>query len=472
MSPATRQDVPADPVIRRWESDVHRDPAELAAAYRRRLARTPWADQTPDTLVAPVWSDASSVARFEHAVLAVLRAHLKVVHALRTGIAGAGAWERYAALEKVVRGYLLDWPVLPGDEPDPAELIDEARCARFLYCRPDIVIGPAGPRVVETNFDTSVGGYERPDEIWATAAELFEPPADLLRTGRPAHGLREYFRELADRRPADVHWIMPDSPAVKARIASVIGLLNDNTDGVRHVVHHPGQAVTNHGGAAPGWLHRSCAIFTVNRDRERFATLLRDLLPAAPRCTVPVSLSHLDSKLFIAWLSDREARPPTLSAGEHRALDTLLPWTRVLTLLEPADLERVSAHREDFVLKKADSYQGRDVHFGCNLDDRAWRDLLDAHRAEPDEVDGASNIWIVQRRVRPRIFELPEYTDEGVRTLRTGLSCCPYILGGRLRGLETWITPATPDISMLHRMQFVPHFIRDDGEGFQGGPAA
>jgi hypothetical protein len=33
-------------------------------------------------------------------------------------------------------------------------------------------------------------------------------------------------------------------------------------------------------------------------------------------------------------------------------------------------------------------------------------------------------------------------------------------MGGRLRGLETWITPAIPELSMLSRMQFVPHFIR------------
>jgi hypothetical protein len=33
-------------------------------------------------------------------------------------------------------------------------------------------------------------------------------------------------------------------------------------------------------------------------------------------------------------------------------------------------------------------------------------------------------------------------------------------MGGRLRGLETWVTPTTPDMKMIRHMQFVAHFIR------------
>ncbi|MFZ6744081.1 hypothetical protein ACO0LC_12700 [Undibacterium sp. JH2W] len=37
----------------------------------------------------------------------------------------------------------------------------------------------------------------------------------------------------------------------------------------------------------------------------------------------------------------------------------------------------------------------------------------------------ATDIWIVQRWVRPRAQALIEYTDQGAIERSTGVSCCP-----------------------------------------------
>jgi hypothetical protein len=436
------------------------EPGTLLEDFRARLRRTRWGHETPDTLLAPVWSAASSLRRFEARLVALFRAHLKVLHALRVGVSPSSRWAQYARLLEAVRAYCLDWPALGHGEQLSPELLLSDQVTRLMFGRPDIILAQDGPRVVETNFDTAVGGYDRPNDMWEIAAELFTPPADCLVTGQPVDGLRQYFSELAGGAPCQVHWIMKNDEVIRRVLDAMLATLDQNPHGVKHFIHYAGDSVRLSRGDVPAYLHRACSIFTVNRDRERFSALLAQLAPVVRGSTVPVELSLLDSKLFLAWLSDPAARPTTLTAEEREAVEGLVPWTRVLSLLEGEELERVRRDRGDFILKKADSYQARDVYFGCNLRGDEWAALVEARLREPPQLAGASNIWIIQERVRPREFSLLEYTDVGPVERRTGLSCCPYVLGGRLRGLETWVTPFTPDLTMIHRMQFVAHFIR------------
>ncbi|QSQ22664.1 hypothetical protein JY651_47465 [Pyxidicoccus parkwayensis] len=449
-----------DPVLHPLIVDSGVDSRAVLDGFRERLAHMAWAHETPDTLMAPVWSAASSVAHFEKRLVALYRAHCKVLHALLMGDSRGGPWREYVKLQRVVAARSLDWPVLGEDAALEPEMLLTERATRFLFGRPDIVLGPDGPKVVETNFDTAVGGQERPDGMWTMAAELFSPPSEYLATGRPLAGMRDYFAEWAEGAPCQVHWIMKNDETVRRELAPLLATLNDNPHRVEHLIHYAGDALAPLRTDVPSWLHRACSIYSVNRDRERFTALLEHLAPVVKGCTVPVVLSLLESKLFLAWLSDKAARPATLTAEEHEAVDTLLPWTRVLTLLDGSERERVRRNRGDFILKKTDSHQARDVFFGCNLSEEEWSSLLEARGREPAELNGASNIWVLQERVRPREFNLLEYTDAGPVERRTGLSCCPYLMGGRLRGLETWVTPATPNLKMIRHMQFVAHFIR------------
>jgi hypothetical protein len=453
---STEQDNCLDPVLHALPTA--REPMVLLQRFRQRLRDTVWGHETPDTLMGPVWSSASSVTRFEARLRALYRAHLKVLHAELTGAAAHGEARRYAELLHVVRR-VRNWPVLRHGYPLSPEQLLSADTQRWLFGRPDIVLGERGPMVVETNFDTGIGGYERPDDMWMIAAELFRPAADLVSIGRPMEGFARYFAELADEEPCDVRWIMKDDDQARRELTPLLAYFNQYTARVRHSIHYAGEAVPPESDR-PAYLHRACSIYSVNRDRDRFSALLQALWPGVRDCTVPVWLSVLESKLFIAWLSDPAARPASLSADESAAVETLLPWTRVLHLLNEDALEQVLREHEHYILKKSDSYQAKEVHFGCNMSADAWQRLLGEKRAQPTWLDDGPNIWIVQRRVRPRAYDLIEYTDAGPVPKRTGISCCPYLLGGRLRGLETWVMPFTPDLSMIHRMQFVPHFVR------------
>jgi hypothetical protein len=440
----------ADPEIRPLAVRVDGGPVELLAEFRRLLAKLSWADQTPDTLFAPVYTTAASAERFAESVRQLYLAHVRLLRALRDGGPFTPAGRRYAEIAAPVHRFYLDWPVL-ADEP----WVEPDQPVSFLFGRPDVVLTEDGPKLVETNFDTAAAGQERPDDMWEIASQLFQPDQRYRTIGRPLQGMTDYFVELAAGRPSDFHWIMPGDPATRRELPPLIDYLNRGPSIARHHLHFAGDV---DGGAEAagriGYLHRSCSIFTVNRDRERFAALLAELARVAPLRTAPLGFSVLSSKLFLAWLSDPAARPADLTAAERASIDALLPWTRILGLLTESAVDRIIRLKDNYILKKADSHQAAAVHFGCNSEAEAWRSQVLACRAEQEP-------WIVQERVHPALFKLAEYTDNGLRSRRVGLSCCPYLMGGRLRGFETWLTPATPDPSMLSRMHFVPHFIQD-----------
>ncbi|MFI9274914.1 hypothetical protein ACIGXM_30025 [Kitasatospora sp. NPDC052896] len=457
-----------DPIIEALPG-VRATPEELLGEFRERLARTGWAAEAPDSLLLPMVTSDRSLARFEALLRALFRAHLKVLRVVRAGGEATPASQRYAELAAHIRQRHLDWPVLGPDRRRlPDEWLLSESAADLLYGRPDVVIAGDGPKVVDTGFDTAVAGFERPDDLWTITAGLLRLPAGL--GGRPLDGLRDYFGELpgADGRSAghrSVHWVLRDDPKVRERFDALTSALNDNPDGVRHLAHYPGDRVPPLPPGAPGYLHRACSIHSVQQDRARFAELFSALAPRMVGCTVPLELSQLSSGLYSAWLSDPAARPAALTAGERQAVRLLLPWSRPVTLLDPADLTQLHSHRTEFVLKRADAPQSGELRFGRHHSAAEWAALLEEARAEP--VGGSAGppptVWIVQQRVHARQFEITSAaggSPSGTAPRRAGLSCRPYLMGGRIRTMETWLTPGEPDPPRSAHRQFVAHYIR------------
>lgn len=433
------------------------DAGRVARQFAALRAGLPGAEEVQATLFAPLWSPAHALIAFEARLVALYRAHLTLADAARERPTSTPP--EYQRLHDIIHAYNMDWPVL-SDEHERAR--QPADRTALLYGRPDVVLTAEGPRVVETNFDTAIGGYDRTDDIWTASVSAFEVEPALQATGRPLSALRAYFEDFAAGQRRRIHWIMKDDAAVRARLDRMLAQLVEAGTPVEHLIHYAGSVPAGAPDDVPAFIHRACAITTVNQARPAFAHTLAALAARTRGCTVPVALSHLESKLFLAWLSDPQARPASLTPDETEAIASLVPWTRVLTLLGPEELRDVRGARADFILKKADSYQARDVFFGCNLEAAAWEALLEEKRREPGLLAGLPNIWIVQRRAHPRPQHLIEIAPEGLRERVSGLSCCPYLLGGRLRALETWVTPFTPDLDMIHHMQFVAHFIRPD----------
>ncbi len=435
------------------------DPMHLLAAFRKRFHALPWAATSSDTLIAPVWSPVELVSRYESQLVSLYTVHLKVIDEFTQGRHACDRKEECARLYQRIRAYCVDWPILGDRLPSPVEMQDPIAAQMLLYGRPDVVMAEDGPKVVETNFDTAIAGFDKPDDLWTIAADVFQLDNAYLTTGRPIPGLAQYFSDLSAGEPLRIHWMMKNDEADRKEYDRLLATLAPFAGNVRHSVHYAGEPIPDDDGG-DALLHRSCAIYTVNRQRDLFARTFEQLAPRIRGCTVPTGLSHIESKVFLAWLSHPPCRPQTLTMREKEAIEALLPWTRLLGHLHDDELRRVKQHRDDFILKKTDSYQALDVFFGCNLSQEEWVRLIDAKLGEADFDGAVPNVWIVQERVRPKEYSLLEYTDVGIVERKTGLSCCPYILGGRIRGLETWVTPFTPNHEMINRMQFVPHFIR------------
>lgn len=436
------------------------DPSRLSPAFRERMRRTSWAEHAPRTVWGPVGSPASAVQKLERQLLALHRAHLKVLDlALAEPLAIGPDLGELPRLLRAVIAFYQDWPLLhenartrPGARiPDPS--------ASLVYGRPDIVMSADGPRVVETNFDTAVSGYEKPDDLWSISAELFGLEEAWLRSGRPLAGLRDYFAAFADGQPCLIHWVR--SLAAAPECDPILAFLNQDTRGVRHIAHYAGEPSPAFSREIPGYLHRACSIYTVNRLRDQFTQTLRPLVPTLRGSTVPLGLSPLQSKLFLAWLSDPRARPRTLTPDEIEAVDALIPKTRLLQRLDGAEMDQVRHNRGDFVLKRTESHMGRHVFFGCIVGQAEWERLLRELPSQQASPSDPPSIWVVQERVHPQVYTLVEYTDEGPVERRTALSCSPYLLGGRIRGFETWRLPLTPDEQMLNTLGFIGHFLRE-----------
>ena len=249
---------------------------------------------------------------------------------------------------------------------------------------------------------------------------------------------------------------------VRRRYDAVTAELNRNADGVRHLVHYADEPVAT-AARRPGARAPAPRLLGVHDEPRPRPLRRRCWRPSNRRlrgCTVPLDLSQLSSKLYLAWLSDPAARPASLTGAEEDAVRTLVPWTRVPALLGPDDTAALRRDRAEHVLKKADSHQAKEVHFGWTTDDAEWTALLrgpGASRRSPRTATPASGSC--SGGCAPGCATCVEITDKGAVRRRTGLSCCPYLMGGKVRGLETWLTPGSPDLDMIRRMHFAPHFV-------------
>jgi hypothetical protein len=141
----------------------------------------------------------------------------------------------------------------------------------------------------------------------------------------------------------------------------------------------------------------------------------------------PFACKVLHKKASLAVLSD-EANAHLYTAAERRAIDTHIPWTRVVaerrTQLDGATIDLlpyVAEHKDDFVLKPNDEYGGKGIILGWEASATAWGQALKAALAEP---------YIVQRRVVLPFEPYPSLVEGKVLLLDRMLDTNPYLWYG------------------------------------------
>lgn len=142
-----------------------------------------------------------------------------------------------------------------------------------------------------------------------------------------------------------------------------------------------------------------------------------------------------ENKAFLSFLTD-PAHLGHLTEEERRVLDKHIPWTRQV---EPGktdfhgrevDLgEFLRENREQFVLKPADGYGGRNVSIGSEIEASTWETALNQALSEPG--------WVVQQRVVTPVEPFPIRVGSGFEFHDMKYNINPFYLGGTITGAVT-----------------------------------
>lgn len=330
---------------------------------------------------------------------------------------------------------------MPSSE-DQLFLADQFMEERYADCvvRPDVVIGPDGPRFLEFNVSGALGGpvethcrlevwrklyadetgrvpfgYQRPFAVRARmfrdlCAELALPPRVAIVGTVRDQGVEstryfdleaEYFNSLGLTarffEPEDLHeaWDCPE------RLRYPLGLRNFTI---------------------PDWEGLGVDTAPVQQALDQGCLLVGTQ-----------TSTFLSSKLTMGLMSEGR---PWMSAAERALVDRYLPWTRVLsdrrTTREGETIELlpyVLKHRESLVLKESVGMSGEQVVLGRTTDQSTWEAAV---RAAAET--GTS---VVQEFVTPRTCRLAMVADgaDAPHDVDVAPVLGPLLFGGRPGGM-------------------------------------
>ncbi|MFC9327324.1 hypothetical protein [Kitasatospora sp. NPDC057015] len=325
------------------------------------------------------------------------------------------------------------------EEPYPFFVSDEDFEIRYAatMARPDVVIGPDGPKFLEFNVSGTFGG---PAEIhlfteaWTriyggsdaapfqgyepfaaraalyrrVCAELNLPPAVALlgsRLDRPgAQSARYYELESAYFR----------RQGLASEFLEPADLTGGDGGGPRYDLLHRYFAVDD-------WRDLGIDLEPVHRAVDRGALLFP-----------PQSSYLLANKKTLAWISEGQ---PWMTEEDRELVARYLPWTRLVHPRKVVwngrrhDLATLLLeHRRDFVLKKAIGMMGLQVTLGPHTTEQEWGEVVAAALA-----DGES---IVQEYVEPGRYRMQMSREAGPEPQEVDIApvLSPVLFGGAAAG--------------------------------------
>jgi uncharacterized circularly permuted ATP-grasp superfamily protein len=155
--------------------------------------------------------------------------------------------------------------------------------------------------------------------------------------------------------------------------------------------------------------------------------LLRAVREGAVCMVNPLQCKVLHKKTSLAVLSD-ERNAALFTAGEQRAIEAYVPWTRRVEERRsmfhgrPIDLIRFTLdHRENLVLKPSDDYGGAGIVLGWEVDAAAWEQAVQKALDQP---------YVVQERVLLPFEPFPSVADGRLLLGDRMLDTAPFVAYG------------------------------------------
>ncbi|MFC3898201.1 hypothetical protein ACFOWZ_42615 [Lentzea rhizosphaerae] len=283
----------------------------------------------------------------------------------------------------------------------PLFIKDHVLEERYAACmvRPDVVIGPDGPKFLEFNIS---GGFAGVVEGWCRyeAWRVLYGDGDgglPFRHHDPFAARADFFEDVCQdldlpRKLAWVGTLLENvTPTTETRYFDVETdyLLSRGFD-ARYVEVEDADELWD---CAParryplGLRHFNVA------DLERLGVRIdaaRRALDNGCLLLATQTSGFLGNKKAMGLLSEGR---PWMSAAEHAVVEKYLPWTRILgdrrTTARGREvdlLEHVLAEQEDLVLKRGIGSNGRQVVIGREVDAAAWRAAVEAAAEAEDSV--------------------------------------------------------------------------------------
>ncbi|HET8643253.1 MAG TPA: hypothetical protein VFM37_15050, partial [Pseudonocardiaceae bacterium] len=315
-----------------------------------------------------------------------------------------------------------------GAEPGEYDLFLADQLAEERYCapmaRPDVVIGPQGPRFVEFNVGSAVGGIVETSVVGAVLQRRWD---DRFRCERPFDGIAAMFQGLG------------------ARSLAVVSLLADVTYDATSTRYF--DLITGHLGRAgmaaeyfePDQLPAGRFPFAMRHftlvDARRLGVDIEPVRAAIEAGCLLVSTETgelIGNKKVLAWASEGR---PWLTAADRELVDRYLPWTRevrdgpVWWRGGRHDLPALLLSRQaELVLKRGHGQCGLQVRIGRDTGAAQWATAVEEALAAGDSV---VQEFVPAGRCRQRLFDLAsgEAFDAVVAPVLS-----PYLFDGRTIG--------------------------------------
>jgi hypothetical protein len=331
------------------------------------------------------------------------------------------------------------------DDPDTYPLIhpDQALEDRYSTCiaRPDYVIGPHGPRVLEFNISGAVGGVvqaHRLAGLWRRLGEAagFAVPGEDPLTARAA-----LFEQVSAAERLGPEVVVLGS--VRDTGGAGTALFDAEVDELRrHGLHARFLEPEDLRAELAAGLHARLGLmgFTAYEWRQLGISWepVREALGRGCLLLASQTGAMIANKKVLAWLS--EGRVP-MSAAERDLVDRYLPWSRVVRDTAThwnggsADLlDLIAARRESFVLKQAVGMKGLEVTVGLDSTEAAWRQALDDALRRGDSI--------VQEYIEPCRTTVPVERDGQAEPLVVTPVLSPFLVSGQTAGCLVRYLPA------------------------------